>query len=232
MKTLIILLLALLPCIAFSQAMNLPGAADLTKTPPDNGKKNTKGNAALLLNKVDTTTNVGSGTASAPHRFNAAVLSTNFTIPLVRVNFLNSKVSGSNALVSTSFLNAAGAGLNYSWGEIDQTVDKTGSIASTSFINRFGFQLGFLFAANTASGSTATTTATTTTTSTQSTAVFAIMGGISILNIQIGGGYEFGTLATGQKRGFMTIAYAIPISTLVNGGYKICHSSPITANTP
>jgi hypothetical protein len=223
MKTPILLLLALLPYMAFSQAMQLPGAQDLSTAPPaGNGNQSLAAQAAV---------NIGNGTVAAPNRYNASVLSTNFNIPLVRVNFLDNRASGSNSLVSTSFLNSAGAGINYAWGEIDQTKDQSG-VTSTEFINRFGIQLGFLFAANTAQGSTTTTTATTTTASTQSSAIFGIMAGISVLNFQLGGGYELGTLSAGQKRGFATIAYAIPVSTLINGGYKIFHYSAITSNTP
>jgi len=214
--------------------MQLPGAADLSKPAKKTANSKIKNPQPLVegLAANSDTSNIGPGTAIAPKRYTASVLSTNFTVPLVRVNFLNNKASGSNALASTSFLNAAGAGFTYAWGEIDQTLDKTGNVASTSFNNQFGFQLGFLFAANTASGSSSTTTASTTTTTTQSSAIFAIMAGVSILNIQIGGGYEFGTLSTGQKRGFMTIAYAIPISSLVSGGYKIFHPIAISGNTP
>jgi len=226
MKALILILLALIPGLAFSQAMQLPGAKDLAIASPKNTSDSTK--AGL----VTPTTNIGKATTASPNRYNASVLSTNFNVPLVRMNFLDNKASGSNALVSTSFLSAAGAGINYAWGEIDQTKDGSGNVASTEFINRFGLQLGFLFAANTAQGSTATTTATTTTTSTQSSAIFAIMAGISVLNFQLGGGYELGTLSAGQKRGFVTIAYAIPISSLINGGYKIYYYSAINPNTP
>ena len=226
MKKLIILLLALSPCLAFAQ-MHLPGAK-LLSTP--NGKSAKE--SFIASGTADTLADTaGSGTAGSPRKYNASVLSTNFTIPLVRVNFLN-KTSATGALASTSFLNSAGAGLTWAWGVIDQTTDKNGDVASTDFHNTFGLQLGFLFAANSASGATQTTTSTTTTTSTQSSSIFAIMGGISVLNIQVGAGYEFGTLMPGQKRGFMTIAYAIPVSALIDGGYKIFNPKPKSPTEP
>jgi hypothetical protein len=43
------------------------------------------------------------------------------------------------------------------------------------------------------------------------------------LNFQFGVGYELGTIANGQRRGFATIAYAIPLSSLVKGGYWVTH---------
>jgi len=251
MKALIITLFALLPCMAFSQAMHLPGA-QLPKPSPkgvdsakakqtlkqltntlglkwnDTSKTNTAATALIVKSlseatKADTTV-AGSST---PIVFKAAVLSTNFTIPLIRVNFLN-KVPGSpsNALASTSFLNSAGAGINYSWGNIEETTDGKGNTLSADFYNEWGVQIGFLFASNSTSGtSTTTNSGSTTSSTTQSSTIFALMAGFSVLNFQIGAGYEFGSIAPGQKRTFVTIAYAIPVSTLVNGGYKIIQSS-------
>jgi hypothetical protein len=225
MKTLIILFLLVSPCIVFSQSMHLPGA-HLRKLRIRNSDSRPRLARAEMPGDSATTADTSSGIdlkktgiTGAPIRYKAAVLNTNFTVPLVRVNFLNNKPqNASNSLVSTSFLNSVGAGLNYSWGELDQTLDANGNDASIDYYNHFGFQLGFLFAANSSSGSSTTTT---TSPTTQSNTIFAIVGGISILNFQIGAGYELGSVTTGQKRGFLTISYAIPMSLLINGGYKI-----------
>ena len=231
MKKIILFILFACPFTAFTQSMHLPGAPLLKHPPADGSKKATdttkKSSGESLLaktpaDKASSTDNPATGTTGAPYKFNARVLSTNFTIPLVRVNFLiNKPTNSSNSIASTSFLTSAGAGLNYSWGEISQTTDANGDVASTDYYSTFGLQLGFLFAANSSSGTATATTGTTTTSSTQSSTIFAIVGGISVLNFQLGVGYELGSLASGQRRGFLTIAYAIPLSSLINGGYKI-----------
>jgi hypothetical protein len=178
----------------------------------------------------------GGTTFGGVTKYSAWVLNTNFTIPLVRVNFLvNNPQNSTNSQASTSFFNSVGAGINISHGELDATKDNNNNITGVEFYNHIGFTFGFLFAANsnsgssttqtgsttTPTGSTATTTGSSTTTTNQSSTIFALVAGVSILNIQVGAGYELGSLTSGQRRGFLAISYAIPASTLVDGGYKI-----------
>jgi hypothetical protein len=248
MKKLFLLMLLVCPFMAFSQALHLPGSAlpsefktqstnvvvstlsttniaklatkDTTKKP-----NNAVTNSALTTTTTTTTfnnENSGTGTSAGTtiNKYHAKVLNTNFTIPLVRFNFLtNNPKNATNSLVSTSYFNSVGAGINFSWGELDQTLDVAGNSVSVDYYNHFGFQLGFLFAANSSSGSSGTTSATTITN--QASNVFAIVGAFSLLNFQIGAGYEFGSLPTGQKRVFGTISYAIPMAVLIDGGYEI-----------
>ncbi|HWZ04823.1 MAG TPA: hypothetical protein VNX40_14500 [Mucilaginibacter sp.] len=241
MKTLIILLLCVFPFIAFSQAMHLPGTSlHKQKTVkilalPDTSKLKLGATEYESLKTValSSTDTSQAGTASSPIKYKATVLSTNFVIPLLRLNLLN-KTPGnsSNALLSSSFLNSAGAGFNYSWGKLEETLDANGNTASTDFYNRFGLQLGFLFAANSSSSTSATTTtSTSSTSSSQSSTIFAVVAGVSVLNFQVGGGYELGSLSPGQKRVFFTLSYAIPMSTLINGGYKIFHLEKLPENS-
>jgi len=251
MKTLIILLLCTAPCLAFSQAMHLPGvslhrhmkitkagnpdtltaknAAALTSAKADTSQKTAAPVKVAGSGKADTS---GTGTASSPIKYKAAVLSTDFTVPLMRVNLLNKTTTNtSNALVSTSFLNSAGAGLTYSWGELDETLDNDGNTASIDYYNRFGLQLGFLFASNSSSGASSTNTSASSSTSATQSTIFALVAGFSVLNIQFGIGYEFGSLAASQKREFLTLNYAIPVSTLINGGYRIFHLKKLPPNS-
>ena len=227
MKKVIIVILLASPCIVFSQSMHLPGARlPALKRNPSDSSQNLKGNKAEFDDISLNLDGTSKGTANSPISYNAQVLSTNFTIPLVRVNFLNNKPTNStNSIVSTSFLTSAGAGLNYSWGVLDQTLDANGNSASVDYHSHFGIQLGFLFAANSSSGTSTATNATNT--NTQSSNIFALVGGFSILNFQVGAGYELGSLTVGQRRGFLTIAYAIPMAALLDGGYKIIKMSPI-----
>jgi len=251
MKTLIILLLCTAPCLAFSQAMHLPGvslhrhmkitkagnpdtltaknAAALTSAKADTSQKTAAPVKVAGSGKADTS---GTGTASSPIKYKAAVLSTDFTVPLMRVNLLNKTTTNtSNALVSTSFLNSAGAGLTYSWGELDETLDKNGNTASADYYNHYGIHAGFIFAANTAAGSSTTTSASTSNTTTQSGTIFAVVAAFTFYNFQVGTGYDFGSVPVGQKRLFFTLNYAIPVTTFVAGGYKIIKATLMPATT-
>jgi hypothetical protein len=171
-------------------------------------------------------TTIGGTLTGGITKYYAHVLSTNFTIPLVRANFLSNKPqNATNSVVSASFLNSAGAGVNLSWGELDVTKDATNTVTSIDYYNHIGIQLGFLFSANSSSGSSTTQTGSSTITTTQSSAVFGAFAAVSVMNFQLGGGYEFGSLTPGQKRLFIALAYAIPVSALIDGGYKILKTS-------
>jgi len=221
------------PCLALAQSIHLSSSTylPLPHGKKDNGKA-AVANAAIrsadttssFINTVDETTGVPLTFTS---KYNATVINTNFTLPLLRVNFLvNKPVNSSNSLTSTSFFNSAGAGINISTGDLDVTKDSGGNTVSVDYHNHFGFQAGFLFASSSATGTTTDQSGKSTT---QSGTIFALVAGISILNFQVGGGYELGSLAPGQRRGFLTIAYAIPMSVLIDGGYKILKISNKTA---
>lgn len=215
-KVIIGLLLLINSGLAFSQSINLPGAV----LPPVKKTKISHPTTSRAddSNKPDPDAPTSSQ-GNTTYKYSAQVLSTNFTIPIVRVNFLvNKPQNAENQIASTSFFNSVGAGLSYSWGEIERTQDSGGNDITTSFVNDFGIQAGVLFAANGGSGTSSNQSGASTN---QPSTVFAIVGGITILNFQLGAGYELGSLPSGQRRGFMTIAYAIPLSDLIKGGYKI-----------
>ena len=172
------------------------------------------------------------------YRYNAQVLSTNFTIPILRVNYLVNDPTGvDNRKASASFFNSIGAGIGISWGKLERTLDADNRLVKQEMTNIFGFQLGALFAANSGgANSTSTTTTnqtggtTTTISSNGSSSIFALTAGLSVLNFQIGGGYELGTITPGQRRGFMTIAYSIPLSTLVKGAFIVTGKKPVPSS--
>ncbi|MNX86870.1 hypothetical protein D3C86_1187720 [compost metagenome] len=107
--------------------------------------------------------------------------------------------------------NSIGAGVGISWGQYEKTTDANGETINSEFTNSFGIQLGVLFSAGN--------------NDTENKNVFAPSISISILDFQIGYGHELGTLAPNQKKGFLTLAYAIPISKLLRGKYYIFKSS-------
>lgn len=149
--------------------------------------------------------------------YKAQVLSTNFTIPIIRFNVIDKKSNGApdDRKGSVSFFNSIGAGIGYYWGRITEVTDKDGKVISSEMDNTFGIQAGFLFAAN-SSGS-------------NNTNIFALTAGISVLNFQLGYGYEFGTIGVNDKRGFMTLAYGIPVSKLIRGGFYKVKSSELSS---
>jgi hypothetical protein len=174
------------------------------------------------------------GGGNTIYRYNAQVLSTNFTVPILRVNYLTPVAAASaNAKASASFFNSIGAGIGYYFGKLERTLDNQNNLVTQDMTNIFGIQIGCLFAANggTANASSTTTTSGSTTTTTTanngSTNIFAVTGAISILNFQVGAGYELGTIVSGQRRGFMTIAYSIPLYALAKGSFIVAHKKPI-----
>jgi len=140
--------------------------------------------------------------------YKAQVISTNFTIPIIRFNFLaKDPINTENKKGNVSFFNSVGAGIGYYWGRLTEVTDNSGKVISTEMNNTFGFQAGFLFASNSSSSN--------------NTNIFALTLAMSLLNFQIGYGYELGTLGTSEKRGFLTLAYGIPISKLIKGGFYV-----------
>lgn len=141
------------------------------------------------------------------------MISTNFTVPIIRFNPIDKNSQGAPAdkKGNVAFFNSIGAGVGYYWGRLTEITDVNGEIINTEMDNTFGIQTGFLFEANSSGGNNSNN--------------FAWTFGISILNFQVGYGYEFGTVNANEKRGFLTLAYGIPVSKLIKGGfYKIKRS--------
>ena len=148
--------------------------------------------------------------------YKAQVISTNFTVPIIRFNPIdkNSQGAPTDKKGNVAFFNSIGAGIGYYWGRLTEITDVNGKVINTEMDNTFGFQTGFLFASN-SSG-------------TNNTNIFAWTFGISLLNFQLGYGYEFGTINANEKRGFLTLAYGIPVSKLVRGGFFKVKRSTLT----
>ncbi|WP_461789414.1 hypothetical protein [Pedobacter sp.] len=146
---------------------------------------------------------------STTFRYKVKMLNTNFTIPLARFNFVGDQ-SGSKKGEILLF-NSIGAGIGVSWGEIEKTSDANGSTINTDFTNTFGLHLGLLFSSG-KDGS-------------EQKNIFAPTFAVSVLDFQFGLGYELGTTAAFQKKAFVTLAYAIPLSKLIKGKYYIFTAS-------
>ncbi|MBD8490175.1 hypothetical protein IFO69_15575 [Echinicola sp. CAU 1574] len=139
--------------------------------------------------------------------YKATIWNTNFSIPLARFNFSRSEDRKSGDLL---FFNSIGAGFGISGGELSETRDANGNLINQEFTNTLGLHLGFLFSAKTGEGSQN---------------VFAPTLNVSVLDFQIGMGYELGTRSEFQRPGFLTISYAIPLYKLKKGGFWIWKSS-------
>jgi len=147
---------------------------------------------------------------SSTFSYKVSMLNTNFTIPIARFNL--TKNDGVNSKQGDILLfNSIGAGFGISLGQLEKTTDEKGEIINTEFSNTFGIHLGFLFSAGSSSS--------------ENKNVFAPTLSVSVLDFQLGYGYEMGTLAPNQKKGFITLAYAIPLSKLVKGKYYIFTAS-------
>lgn len=146
--------------------------------------------------------------------YKATVWNTNFSIPLARFNFVSSNTTKIGDL---SLFNSIGAGFGRSKGELTETRDDQGNVTNQDFINTFGVHLGFLFSAGNGESSKN---------------VFAPIINFSILDFQLGLGYELGSVTESQKRGFLSFSYAIPIYKLKKGGsYIKKKTKPLNLNT-
>jgi hypothetical protein len=168
-----------------------PGAATITVTTTDGEMTAT---CTVTVTAQPTTV----------EKYRAFFMTTNFVIPLVRFNILN-KASQTTSIGNVALFNSVGAGLDLSLGRLIVTKNNSTGDEDLEFSNRIGLQIGVLFAANSSAGTNAN--------------VFAPTIGITLLNFQIGAGYELGTTGTGETKFFATVAYGIPLAKLIDGGY-------------
>lgn len=152
-------------------------------------------------------------TPSSTLEFNATALTTNFNIPLLRFNRLNAATRAlEDRAGNVSFFNSIGAGVCLSWGTLRIVTDSESRIIDKEMINTIGLQLGLLFSATTSQGT--------------SQNVFAPTVGLSLLNFQLGVGYELGKRGLNEEKAFFTLAYGIPVSKLMRGGFFVFRRSP------
>ncbi len=145
-------------------------------------------------------------------KYKATIWNTNFSIPLARFNFTKNDEQKAGDLF---LFNSIGAGFGISKGELSETRDLQGNLINQEFVNTFGVHLGFLFSAGTGD---------------DTKNVFAPTLNFSVLDFQIGIGYELGTLSENQRPTFLTLSYAIPLYKLKKGGFWIWkNSEPINA---
>lgn len=169
-------------------------------------KKQTKITMVVLLLVLALSGNVYSQLKfpdSETTEYDAWLLNTGFVVPIVRFNSVSNDVTKKG---DVSLFNSIGAGIGIGWGSLEVTADKEGDAINSTMHNIIGLQAGFLFSADT---------------NKDATNIFALTAGLTVLDFQLGYGYEFGTVKDNQKRGFITIAYSIPLSKLIRGGFYV-----------
>lgn len=138
--------------------------------------------------------------------YKATILNTNFSIPIARFNFSkNDSINKGNI----QLFNSIGAGFGISWGSMTDYRDENGELENSDFANTFSIHGGVLFSAG------------------NNNNVFAPVLSIGLLDFQLGLGYELGNISENQKRGFITIGYAIPLYKLTKGKYWFMRKSGI-----
>ncbi len=146
---------------------------------------------ALRRNLIDKDPNLVKPDESKP---NVTALSTNFILPAVRINRFEKGQESNNSRVSLDFLSSIGVGLNISRGQIQE---------DGYYKSHFGLQVGCLLSKSDKAA-----------TDNNSVVTFAPTISLSVLDFQFGWGYDFGNVSSPVKRGFLSLAYGIPLQKL------------------
>lgn len=146
--------------------------------------------------------------ASVSYRYKATILSSNFSIPVVKFSRFDQPTNGASGDVS--FFNSVGAGLSIAGGEISEVRDESGKIINQDFTSTLGATIGFLFSSASVLDERQNS--------------FAPFIGLTVLDFQIGMGWELGILPESYKRSFFTVSYNIPIYKLKRGSFYILRS--------
>ncbi len=138
--------------------------------------------------------------------YKAMVMTTTFTVPTVRFDRTE---GSSDKKGDVSFFNSVGAGIAFNLSKLISTVDSKDptKVYKTEIYNRIGLQIGCLFSASGGENN--------------DTNIFAPTISLNMLDFNIGYGCELGTLDPSHKRGFFTIAYSVPLSSLSKKGYVL-----------
>lgn len=140
--------------------------------------------------------------------YRAKISNSYFQIPAVRFNFVDDE----NKIGDINIFNSVGAGFGISWGRMEITRDNNGEIINQDFSSTFGLHLGALFSAGTGD---------------DAKNVFAPTFNVSLLDFQVGYGYELGSISENQERHFITLAYSIPLYKLVKNSFRIWTLDPV-----
>jgi len=147
--------------------------------------------------------------------YQSLTLHTNFTIPVVRYN-INAPDNREQAYGKVTMFNSIGTGINLSYGALkvkspkNNVSDKDDEL---DFTNLIGLNAGILF-------SVVNDTK-------ESKNIFAGVIGLSILDVSIGWGYEFGDIPDGLEGHFFTVTYGLPIHKLFKKGSVVLYKDEL-----
>jgi hypothetical protein len=142
------------------------------------------------------------------YNYKVRMANTSFALPVVRFNMLRGNTNFKTGDIT--LFSSVGFGASMNWGDLTMTSNENSEIIDREFTNNFGIGIGFLYAAG--SGE-------------EPKNIFAINPFISILDIQLGVGYELGTVTENQSKFFFTASYSIPLQKLFKGKYYIYTAS-------
>lgn len=143
--------------------------------------------------------------------YKRTIVNTNFTIPVARFDITKPEYDSSGNLISDtkgsiSLFSSFGFGIGICGGRSEVTRDSNGIIIDDSFSNTFGVYLGVLYQA---------------TTGENQKNVFAPTLSLSVLDIQVGIGYDYGKVPQNQERTFITVSYGIPLFKLFKTNHRV-----------
>lgn len=143
--------------------------------------------------------------------YQKTIVNTNFTIPVARFDINKPEYDGSGKLIgdtkgNISLFSSFGFGIGICGGRAEVTRDSNGIVIDESFSNTFGAYLGVLYQASTGE---------------DGRNVFAPTLSLSILDIQIGIGYDYGKVPQNQERTFVTVSYGIPLFKLFKTNHRV-----------
>ena len=150
----------------------------------------------------------GQNTPASPNvrisNSNVLTLNSNFILPITRFNFYTDDANSDYGKLL--LFNSLGAGLSLNYGRLTETVEEGSQNENIDqkFANAIGLQLGVLFSADLSKENPSN--------------VFAPTVSLSILDFQIGWGFELGTRQPIETRHFVTVSYGIPIQKLTKKG--------------
>ncbi len=143
--------------------------------------------------------------------YKKTILNTNFTIPVARFDINKPEYDASGNLIgdskgNISLFSSFGFGVGVCGGRAEVTRDSSGEVIDESFSNTLGVYLGILYQAATGENQRN---------------IFAPTLSVSILDIQVGVGYDYGKVPANQERTFVTVSYGIPLFKLFKTNHRV-----------
>lgn len=139
------------------------------------------------------------------------VLSSNLNLPAAKFHFINdaSDMQAKEVKGYLELFSSFGIGLSLNYGEalLQKIIDNNNVVdEETDFSNLVGLQVGVLYSSKIADDQE------------NSVNEFSLYGGLNILDLQIGVGYEYGARQIDASRWFVSVSYGIPIHKLTGRG--------------